>query len=220
MLPVLLAATADWSVAVAVAVVATVILIGLAAALVSVVRASRALRQAAEDLSRQSERLLAELGGTIRDANAELERVDVLVDSAEDLTETLTAASHAAYLTVARPLIKVLALRRGTARAAQYWWSGRVPARRRQAKAGRQPSRREASGHPEVGPGRLALPGVRRTPERSPHPAGERLPSGERSPNGGRFSDGGRVPGADSPGPATGRRARKGQRRPTGTGRR
>ncbi|MCL2393278.1 MAG: hypothetical protein FWC87_01215 [Acidimicrobiaceae bacterium] len=123
MLPVLVASTGNWSVAVAVAVVATLVLVGLVVALVSVIRAAQALRRAAEALGQESERLLAELRGTVHHAHSELERVDGLVDSAETLTETLTAASHAAYLTAARPLIKVLAFRRGTARAAQYLWS-------------------------------------------------------------------------------------------------
>jgi hypothetical protein len=125
MLSVPVATTGNASVAVAVTVVATLVLVGLVVALVSVIRAAIALRRTAEDLGRQSERLLAELSGTLRDANAELDRVDGLVDSAADLTETLTAASHAAYLTVARPLIRVLAFRRGTAHAAQYLWYAR-----------------------------------------------------------------------------------------------
>lgn len=129
MLSVPVATTGNWSVALVVAVVATVVIVGLIAALVSVIRAARQLRQAALDLGRQSERLLSELDGALGEANAELERVDDLVDSAEHLTETLSAASHAAYLTVARPLIKVLALRHGVARAAGYLRSSRKPGR-------------------------------------------------------------------------------------------
>lgn len=120
---VLATATGNSSVAVAVAVVATLILVGLVVALVSVIGAARALRRAAEELGEQSSRLLSELGGTVADAHVELERVDGLVEEAADLTETLSVASHAAYLTVASPLIKLLAFRRGTARAAQSWQS-------------------------------------------------------------------------------------------------
>lgn len=169
MLSVLVASTGNWSVAVAVAVVATLVLVGLIVALVSVVRAARALRLAAEDLGRQSERLLAELRGTLRDANVELERVDGLVDSAEDLTETLSAASHAAYLTVAKPLIKVLAFRRGAGRAAEYLWSTRHP--RPLGPAGRTPAS-------------PPLPAGERHPGDERHPASERHAAGERRPTG------------------------------------
>lgn len=151
---VLVAPAGNWSVAVAVAVVATLVLVGLIAALVSVIRAARALRQAAEELGRQSEQLLEELGGTLRDANAELERVDGLVVSAENLTETLTATSQAAYLTVARPLVKVLALRRGTARAAQILWSSGGSERSGRAGHRRAVVRAPTAERPPTGSGR------------------------------------------------------------------
>ena len=148
------ASAGNWSVAVAVAVVATLVLVGLIAALVSVIRAARALRHAAEELGRQSEQLLAELGGTLRDANAELERVDGLIVSAENLTETLTATSQAAYVTVARPLVKVLALRRGTARAAQILWSSGGSGRSRRARRRREVVRAPTAERPPTGTGR------------------------------------------------------------------
>jgi hypothetical protein len=150
---VLVASAGNWSVAVAVAVVATLVVVGLIAALVSVIRAARALRQAAEELGRQSEQLLAELGGTLRNASAELERVDGLIVSAENLTETLTATSQAAYLTVARPLVKVLAFRRGTARAAQILWSSGGSGRSGRARHRRQVVRAPAPERPPTGTG-------------------------------------------------------------------
>lgn len=134
MISVLVAAAGSSSVAVTVAVVATLVIVGLLAALVSVIRAARALRVAAEELARSSGQLLDDLGGTLAHANAELDRVDDLVGSAENLTEAVTSASRAAYVTLANPLIKVMAFRRGSARAAQRWRArgdGVPPARRR-----------------------------------------------------------------------------------------
>jgi hypothetical protein len=130
MISVLVAATGSSSVAVIVAVAATLVVVALVAALVSVIRAARALRAAAELLSEQSGELLDRLGGTLAHADAELARVDDLVGSAEDLTETVGSASRAAYVTLAHPLIKVMAFRRGSARAAQRWRSrNTAPAR-------------------------------------------------------------------------------------------
>jgi hypothetical protein len=132
------------AVAVAVAVVATLIVVALLWALVSVIRAARALRAAAEQLARQSEELLDQLGGTLAHADAELARVDDLVGSAEQLTDTVGTASRAAYVTLANPVIKVMAFRRGTARAAQRWrarGSARRPDSARTSDAGRRSSR-------------------------------------------------------------------------------
>jgi hypothetical protein len=109
------------SVAVAVTVIATLVVVALLAALVSVIRAARALQAAAEELARHSALLLDDLGGTLAHANAELDRVDDLVGSAEQLTDTVSVASRAAYVTLANPLIKVMALRRGSSRAADRW---------------------------------------------------------------------------------------------------
>lgn len=128
---VIVATAGSSSVAVAVSVVATLVLVGLVVALVSVIRAARTLQRVATELGEESHRLLTELGGTLQDAHVELDRVDDLVEEAEGLHETLTAASHAAYLTVASPLIKLLALRRGTARAAEHWQSRRSGLRSR-----------------------------------------------------------------------------------------
>jgi hypothetical protein len=121
MISVLVATAGSSSLAVGVAVVATLVVVALLGALVAVIRAARALRRAAEELSAHSAELLEQLGGTLAHAHAELERVDDLVGSAENLTETVGSASRAAYVTLANPLIKIMAFRRGTRRAAQRW---------------------------------------------------------------------------------------------------
>jgi hypothetical protein len=129
MISVLVAATGDTTLAVGVTVVATLVVVALVAALVSVVKAARALRAAAEELAARSGDLLDQLGGTLAQADAELARVDDLVGSAEDLTETVGTASRAAYVTLASPVIKVMAFRRGSARAMRRWRArGSIPA--------------------------------------------------------------------------------------------
>lgn len=106
-------------VAIAVTVVATVVVIALVASLVAALRAARALQRAAEALERDAREALHAVDGTLAHASAELERVDDLIGSAEQLTEAVGSASRMAYATVATPVIKVMALSRGTSRASQ-----------------------------------------------------------------------------------------------------
>lgn len=127
------AATApDETVVVGVTVVATVVVVALLVALAASIRAARQLRRAAADLRRETRLLVDEMGGTLAHANAELERVDGLIGSAESISDTVDSASRLAYMTVANPLIKVLAVGRGTTRASARLRSGRrrTPMRR------------------------------------------------------------------------------------------
>lgn len=107
--------------AVAVTVVATLVVAGLVVAAVSVARSARALRRAAEDLAQRTTLLIEDVGATVSRAGAELERVEDLVGSAESITETVGAASRLAYVALSNPLIKILALGRGTSRASARW---------------------------------------------------------------------------------------------------
>lgn len=118
-------------VAVGVAVVATLVVLALVVAALSVVRSARALRRASEDLAERTALLIEDVGSTVTRAGAELERVGDLVGSAESITETVGAASRLAYVALSNPLIKVLALGRGTARATRRWRSVRTSPRRR-----------------------------------------------------------------------------------------
>jgi len=106
-------------VVVAVTVVATLVVVALLVVLVSLVRAARALRDAAEELYVESQALLAELGGTVAHASTELDRVDDLIGAAESITTTVGSASRLAYVALANPVIKVLAFGSGTARASE-----------------------------------------------------------------------------------------------------
>jgi hypothetical protein len=103
--------------AVLVTVVGTLVIVALLGVLWSLLRTSRALRAAADDLRRDGLSLLAEMRGTVGQANAELERADGLLGTAEAISTTADSASRLAYQAVSSPVIKVLAFGTGTARA-------------------------------------------------------------------------------------------------------
>ncbi len=135
--PALVAATAapsstttDGAVAIGVTVVATLVVVALLLAAAAMVRNARALRRAADELRQKSLALVAELertvaradaemDKTVARADAEMDRVDDLIGSAERLTDTVGSASQMAYSAVANPVIKVMALGAGTARASE-----------------------------------------------------------------------------------------------------
>ena len=129
----MLAAAADQQLAVAVAVAATLVVVGLVLAVRSVLAAARRLRAAAEALERDVRDVLVSVDGTLAHASAELERVDDLIGSAEQLTDTVGSASRLAYASVASPLIKIMAFGRGTSRASRRLRnrSGQARTRRR-----------------------------------------------------------------------------------------
>ncbi len=103
--------------AIVVSVVATVVILCLLGVLWSLLRASRALRVAAEQLRREGLSLLSDMRGTVGQANAELERADGLLGAAESISTTADSAARLAYLAVSNPVIKLLAFGTGTARA-------------------------------------------------------------------------------------------------------
>ncbi len=115
----LLAASNSDVEAIIVAVVATVILLALLVVLWSLAKAMRSLREAADDMRREGIAVLKEMRGTVGQANAELERVDGLLGTAESISATVDSASRLAYLTFSNPVIKMLAFGTGTARAAR-----------------------------------------------------------------------------------------------------
>jgi hypothetical protein len=123
----MLAASGSYSsVALMVTVVATVVVLALVIALWSALRAARQLRHQADELRVQAGLVLAELDRTVAHASADLDRVDDLIGSAERLSDTVGSASRLAYGAVANPVIKVMALGAGTARASERLRARRV----------------------------------------------------------------------------------------------
>lgn len=88
-------------------------------ALNAVVKTLRTLLAAIEDLRRELVPLASQWRGTVDTANAELARVDGILTTAESVGATVDSASRLAYLAFSNPVIKVLAIGSGTARAAR-----------------------------------------------------------------------------------------------------
>ena len=105
--------------AVVVAVAVAILVVGLLFAFASLVRTLAALREAVEQLRRETVPLVSDLRSTVTQANAELERVDGLLGTAESISATVDSASRLAYLAFSNPLVTARALGAGTARAAR-----------------------------------------------------------------------------------------------------
>jgi hypothetical protein len=115
--PLMGSVSAGDAVVIGVTVVATLVVLGGLVAVRSLLRTARQLRAVAEELSDHAASVLGDVEVTISQARTELERVDNLVGSAEAITNTVGSASRLARVALARPVIKVVALGAGTARA-------------------------------------------------------------------------------------------------------
>ena len=102
---------------VAIASVAVVVL--LVFVVVSINRTLTMMRSSIEELRRETLPVVDELRRTVTTANAELQRLDGLIDSASSVTATVDSASHLAYLAFSNPLIKLIAFAAGTSKAAK-----------------------------------------------------------------------------------------------------
>ena len=112
--------------AVVVAVASAIAVAVLVAAVVSLTRAVRELRATADELRQQAVPALGELRQMVVAADAELERVDALLGTAENMTATVDSASRLVYLALSNPVIKALAFASGTGRAARRFRRGRA----------------------------------------------------------------------------------------------
>ncbi|HET8930044.1 MAG TPA: hypothetical protein VFN21_05240, partial [Acidimicrobiales bacterium] len=88
-------------------------------ALVMLLRTVRELRAELTQFRERADAALGELNETVEIARADLERVDDLVGSAEALAATVDGVAKVGYLTVGKPVIKTVALAKGTSRAAR-----------------------------------------------------------------------------------------------------
>ena len=113
------AVSAETAVVIAVTVVATVTIGGLILAVLSLLRTARRLRALAEELSDHSALVLGGVEVAMARAQGDLDRVDDLLGSAEAINAAVTSTSRLARLAFSGPLIKVMALRAGTARASR-----------------------------------------------------------------------------------------------------
>lgn len=109
--------TAGEVAAVIVSVAVAVLAVGLLFALASLSRTLRELRTSVEQFRTEALPLVGQLRGTVTQANAELERVDTLLGTAESIGATVDSASRLAYLFLANPIVKALAFGAGSTRA-------------------------------------------------------------------------------------------------------
>lgn len=109
--------TATELAAVIVAISSVALVVLLAVLLVAVTRTLAEVRVSVEELRRQALPLIDDASRTVATANAELVKVDELVDSAQAISGTVDAASHLFYLAFSNPIIKAMALATGTAKA-------------------------------------------------------------------------------------------------------
>ncbi len=93
--------------------------LALTLVLASLLRTLRTVRADAEAFRVRSTELLDEMTAALNVARTDLERVDDLVGSAEALAATVDGAAKVGYFTVGKPVIKTVALAKGTSRAAK-----------------------------------------------------------------------------------------------------
>ena len=91
-------------------------LVVLVVAIQSLVRTTRELRGTVERLEHEALPLVVELRATVRRAGAEVDKVDDLLEVASAIQHTVEGASRLTFVAFSNPLIKVIAVVRGTAR--------------------------------------------------------------------------------------------------------
>lgn len=112
--------------AVVVAVASAVAVAVLVAATWALTRAVADLRRTVDEVRHEALPAVTELRKTVAAADAELERVDQLLGTAENVTATVDSASRLAYLALSNPVIKALAFASGSGRALRRLRRGRV----------------------------------------------------------------------------------------------
>lgn len=93
--------------------------VAIAVVLMLLVRAVREARTELAAFRMRTVPLLEHLERVVAEAGHDLERVDDLIGSAEALAATIDGAARVGYLTMGKPVIKTVALARGTSRAAR-----------------------------------------------------------------------------------------------------
>lgn len=102
--------------AIIIAVLLAIAVVGLLLVLRSLAGTLASLRVTVDELRTNTVPLVAELHDTVKSANAELERVDGLLVTAESIGATVDSASRLAYLAFSNPMIKAAAFAAGTGR--------------------------------------------------------------------------------------------------------
>lgn len=120
--------------AVVLAVSAAIAVVGLLFTFASIIRAMTVFRKSVDEITRQTLPLISDTHTAVKRADADLRKVDGILDTADSISSTVDTASRLAYTAFASPLLKLLALGSGAARAA-----GRLRTRRERLPARRAP---------------------------------------------------------------------------------
>ena len=102
--------------AIIIAVLLAIAVVGLLFVLRSLAATLASLRTTVDELRKNTVPLVNDLHDTVKAANIELERVDGLLGTAENIGATVDSASRLAYLALSNPVIKAAALAAGTGR--------------------------------------------------------------------------------------------------------
>jgi hypothetical protein len=103
--------------AVLVAVVCLVAVAALLLTIQSLRRSARALQQTVDVLRQETVPMVVDLRDTVQQANAELQRVDGLLDRAESIAGTVDNASRLTFRALSPPVIRTMSLVAGAGRA-------------------------------------------------------------------------------------------------------
>ncbi len=103
--------------AIVAAVAFAMLVVGLLFAVGSLIRTLACVRVAVTDVRESAVPLLNDVHTAVRQANGDLERVEVLLDTAKSVSGTVDSASRLAYLAFSNPVLKSLAFASGTSRA-------------------------------------------------------------------------------------------------------
>jgi len=100
-----------------VAVVLIWAVVALRAAVTALTATVASVQASAEEVRSETLPLLVQMRGIAERTEAELVRMDGLLETAASISSTVDSASHLAYLAFSNPVIKVLAFGTGTTRA-------------------------------------------------------------------------------------------------------
>ena len=102
---------------VALAVTAVIGVVGFLFALGAAIRTMAVFRRSVEQITSSTLPLIEDMHAAVRQTNDDLVKVDQLIDQAESISTTVSSVSRLAYTAFSGPVVKVLALWTGTARA-------------------------------------------------------------------------------------------------------
>ena len=115
----MLAVTArDWAI-IALASSVALVLFVLAVVITNLYRVVSSLKELVDGVTSETVPLIAEVGGTVRTVNKELERVDSIVGSVQRVAANVESISDTVHTVVTNPLVKVFAFAAGARRASK-----------------------------------------------------------------------------------------------------